>query len=571
MTSTYETLLARLRPAFDALRPGADPVLRASDRSDYQVNGVMAVAKELGENPRAVAERLVGELTIDDLATVEVAGPGFLNLTLATSFLSHQLRALFGDEFLGVSQVSDRTAVIDYSAPNVAKEMHVGHLRSSIIGDALARVYRFKGFSVIARNHVGDWGTPFGMLIEHLVDLGEDEAIASLGIGDLDTFYKAARAKFDADDTFKERSRLRVVALQGGDEETRRLWGILVAESVAYFSEVYAALDVTLTPADVVGESFYNPMLPDVVKDLEALGLLVESDGALCVFPEGFTTREGEPLPVIVQKRDEGFGYAATDLAAVRDRIGTLGGTDLLYVVGAPQAQHFDMVWAVARAAGWIPDHVRIEHIAFGSVLGPDRKVFKTRSGETVKLISLMDEATERAEVALMARNADMDPTERRSLATAIGRAAIKYADLSSDRQRDYVFDLDRMVAFEGDTGPYLQYAHARLQSIFRRAGDVSGLESVDFALAESAERTLALGILGFPEAVDAVVTSCKPHQLAGYLFDLAQRFTSFYDACPVLSAEGDSRQERLALCALTARTLRVGLSLLGIDAPDQM
>jgi len=571
VTSTYETLLARLRPAFDALRPGADPVLRASDRSDYQVNGVMAVAKELGENPRAVAERLVGELTIDDLATVEVAGPGFLNLTLATSFLSHQLRALFGDEFLGVSQVSDRTAVIDYSAPNVAKEMHVGHLRSSIIGDALARVYRFKGFSVIARNHVGDWGTPFGMLIEHLVDLGEDEAIASLGIGDLDTFYKAARAKFDADDTFKERSRLRVVALQGGDEETRRLWGILVAESVAYFSEVYAALDVTLTPADVVGESFYNPMLPDVVKDLEALGLLVESDGALCVFPEGFTTREGEPLPVIVQKRDEGFGYAATDLAAVRDRIGTLGGTDLLYVVGAPQAQHFDMVWAVARAAGWIPDHVRIEHIAFGSVLGPDRKVFKTRSGETVKLISLMDEATERAEVALMARNADMDPTERRSLATAIGRAAIKYADLSSDRQRDYVFDLDRMVAFEGDTGPYLQYAHARLQSIFRRAGDVSGLESVDFALAESAERTLALGILGFPEAVDAVVTSCKPHQLAGYLFDLAQRFTSFYDACPVLSAEGDSRQERLALCALTARTLRVGLSLLGIDAPDQM
>ncbi len=531
----------------------------------------MAVAKELGENPRAVAERLVGELTIDDLATVEVAGPGFLNLTLATSFLSHQLRALFGDECLGVSQVSDRTAVIDYSAPNVAKEMHVGHLRSSIIGDALARVYRFKGFSVIARNHVGDWGTPFGMLIEHLVDLGEDEAIASLGIGDLDTFYKAARAKFDADDTFKERSRLRVVALQGGDEETRRLWGILVAESVAYFSEVYAALDVTLTPADVVGESFYNPMLPDVVKDLDALGLLVESDGALCVFPEGFTTREGEPLPVIVQKRDEGFGYAATDLAAVRDRIGTLGGTDLLYVVGAPQAQHFDMVWAVARAAGWIPDHVRIEHIAFGSVLGPDRKVFKTRSGETVKLISLMDEATERAEVALMARNADMDPTERRSLATAIGRAAIKYADLSSDRQRDYVFDLDRMVAFEGDTGPYLQYAHARLQSIFRRAGDVSGLESVDFALAESAERTLALGILGFPEAVDAVVTSCKPHQLAGYLFDLAQRFTSFYDACPVLSAEGDSRQERLALCALTARTLRVGLSLLGIDAPDQM
>lgn len=571
MTSTYDALLARLQPAFDSVLPDADPVLRPSDRSDYQVNGVMAVAKSLGEVPRDVAERVLAALDMADLAEATVAGPGFINLTLTTSFLSAQLSALFADSHLGVTSVTGRTAVIDYSAPNVAKEMHVGHLRSTVIGDSLARLYRFKGYTVIARNHVGDWGTPFGMLIEHLLDLGEDAAIASLSIGDLNAFYKAAREKFDADDAFKERSRLRVVALQAGDDETRRLWQILVAESVAYFTEVYRALDVTLTPEDVVGESFYNPMLPAVVADLDAAGLLVESDGALCVFPEGFATREGEPLPVIVQKRDEGFGYAATDLAAVRDRIGNLGGTDLLYVVGAPQAQHFAMVWAVAKAAGWIPDDVRIEHIAFGSVLGPDRKVFKTRSGETIKLIHLLNEAVDKADAALLARNADLSDDDRRTLATQIGRAAIKYADLSSDRQRDYVFDIDRMVAFEGDTGPYLQYAYARLRSIARRAGQDIDTPLVPFTLSTPAERLLALGLLGFPEAVDTAVAHCQPHRLAGYLFDLAQRFTSFYDACPVLSAEEATRLERLALCELTARTLRVGLSLLGIEAPEQM
>jgi len=571
VTSTYELLAARLRPAFEALLPGADPTLRLSDRSDYQVNGAMALAKALGDNPRAVAERVLAALDLTDVAEAEIAGPGFINLTLAPVFLDQQLRALLADHRLGVSQVTARTAVIDYSAPNVAKEMHVGHLRSTVIGDALARMYRFKGYEVVARNHVGDWGTPFGMLIEHLLDLGEDEAIASLGIGDLDSFYRAARQKFDADDTFKERSRLRVVALQGGDEETLRLWRILVAESVAYFTEVYEALDVTLTRDDVVGESFYNPMLPDVVRDLEAAGLIVESDGALCVFPEGFTTREGDPLPVIVQKRDEGFGYAATDLAAVRDRVGALGGTDLLYVVGAPQAQHFAMVWAVARAAGWLPEGVRIEHIAFGSVLGPDRKVFKSRSGETVKLISLLNEAIDKAAATLLERSPDMPLEQRTTLATHIGRGAIKYADLSSDRQRDYVFDLERMVNFEGDTGPYLQYAHARIRSIFRRAGESVAFDEVHFTLAEPAERNLALGLLGFPEVVDAAVEACQPHRLTGYLFDLAQRFTSFYEACPVLSVEEPLRTERLALCELTARTLRLGLDLLGIHAPDQM
>ena len=571
MTSTYDALLGRLVRAFDTLLPGADPALRPSERGDYQANGVMALAKARGENPRATAAAVLENLDLSGIAQVEVAGPGFLNLTLTTAFLHDQLGALLADERLGVPRGGARTTVIDYSAPNVAKEMHVGHLRSTVIGDALARLHRFRGDTVVARNHVGDWGTPFGMLIEHLLDLGEEEAVASLSIGDLDGFYRDARVKFDADDAFKERSRARVVALQSGDPETRRLWRVLVDESVAYFAEVYRALDVTLRPVDVVGESYYNPMLEDVVRDLDAAGLLVESGGALCVFPAGFTNREGEPLPLIVQKRDEGFGYAASDLAAVRDRVGNLHADEILYVVGAPQGQHFEMVFAVARAAGWLPDTVRCEHVAFGNVLGPDRKMFKTRSGETVKLIDLLAEATQRASAALATRASTLDDDERRVLATQIARAAIKYADLSTDRQRDYVFDLDRMIAFEGDTGPYLQYAHARLRSIFRRLGAPWDPGTVTFTLADAAERHLALGLVAFPEAVAAALSSLQPHRLSGYLFDLAQRFTAFYEACPVLTAPEPTRTERLALCELTARTLALGLSLLGIDAPDQM
>ena len=571
MTSTYELVLGRLATAFDALSPGADPVLRPSERCDYQANGVMALAKSLGRPPREVAEEIAAGLDLAGIAEVAVAGPGFLNLTLDPTFLSGRLAALTGDPRLGVEAAPSRTIVIDYSAPNVAKEMHVGHLRSTVIGDALARMNRFAGHRVIARNHVGDWGTPFGMLIEHLVDLGEDEAIASLSIGDLNSFYQAARAKFEADDDFRERSRQRVVILQSGDPETRRLWQILVDQSVAYFSEVYAKLDVTLTPADVVGESYYNDMLEDVVADLDAAGLLVESDGARCVFPPGFVNRDGEPLPLIVQKRDEGFGYAATDLAAVRDRVSHLRADELLYVVGTPQAQHFDMVYAVARLAGWLPEDVRCEHVAFGNVLGADRKMFKTRSGETIKLIGLVDEAIERADAALVARGSTLDPAARHALATAVARAAIKYADLSTERQRDYVFDLDRMLAFEGDTGPYLQYAHARVRSIFRRLGEPWSPGEVEFALASTAERDLALGLLAWPEAFDAAVSTLHPHRLCVYLFDLAQRLTAFYEACPVLGAEGALRDERLALCDLTGRTLALGLSLLGVDAPEQM
>ncbi|HEY5267331.1 MAG TPA: arginine--tRNA ligase [Acidimicrobiales bacterium] len=572
MSSTYNSLLARLQEAFDVVAVGADPVLRRSDRSDFQANGVMALAKRVGRPPRDVAEEIVGAARLEDVAQVEVAGPGFLNITLLPTFLNEKLRELALDPRLGLVETdSPHRVVIDYSAPNVAKEMHVGHLRSTVIGDALARMYRFAGHNVIARNHVGDWGTPFGMLIEHLLDLGEDQAVASLSIGDLNTFYREARQAFEADEGFKDRSRARVVLLQGGDPETLRLWRVLVDESVSYFSEVYQKLDITLTPGDVVGESYYNDMLEAVVRDLDAAGLLVESDGALCVFPPGFQNREGEPLPLIVQKSDEGFGYAASDLAALRDRVTTLKADEMLYVVGAPQAQHLEMVFAVARMASWLPESVRCEQVAFGNVLGPDHKMFKSRDGETVKLVSLLDEAIEKAYVALEERAPDLDRRARLTLATQIGRAAIKYADLSTERQHDYVFDLERMIAFEGDTGPYLQYAHARVSSIFRRLGVPFETGKSDFALNAKAERELALGLLALPEAFASSLLSLQPHRLCTHLFDLAQRFTSFYDACPVLSAEGALRDERLALCDLTARSLRLGLSILGIDTPDQM
>lgn len=570
--TTRDLLHARLQPAFDRLVPGSDPVVRPSDKADYQSNGVMAVAKSLGRPPREVAEEIVAHADLSGLANVEVAGPGFLNLTLSDEFLSSRLRELTTDDRLGVARRDEPgVVVIDYSAPNVAKEMHVGHLRSTVIGDALSRLFTFLGDDVIARNHIGDWGTPFGMLIEHLLDMGEDSAVSELAIGDLNSFYKAARVKFDADETFAERSRQRVVLLQGGDSETRRLWRILVDQSVAYFQEVYAKLDVLLTPADAVGESYYNDMLADVVADLDAAGLLTESDGAKVVFPEGFVNREGEPLPVIVQKKDDGFGYAATDLAAVRDRVGHLKGRDLLYVVGAPQAQHFQMVWSVARMAGWLPENVHIEHVSFGNVLGPDRKIFKTRSGDTVKLVSLLDEAIASADAALVARGSLLATEERLVLATQIARAAVKYADLSTERQRDYVFDLERMIAFEGDTGPYLAYAHARIQSIFRRLGDEQWSAPIHLTLAEPSARHLALGLLRFPEAIEEFTQGLAPHKLCVYLFDLAQRFTSFYENCPVLSAEGELRAERLTLCFVTARTLSLGLSLLGIEAPEQM
>ncbi len=578
MTTPTSLLSERLQAAFDTLEPGADPRVRPSDRADFQVDGVLALAKRLGRNPREVAEAVVAAAELDDACDlVEVSGQGFVNLRLSPRFLAQQLAAMSADGRLGLEPATDPvTVVIDYSAPNVAKEMHVGHLRSTVIGDALCRMREALGDRVVRENHIGDWGTPFGMLIEHLVDLGEETAVHELSVGDLDTFYREARASFQADETFRERSRRRVVLLQSGDAESLRLWRVLVAESIHYFDQVYEKLGVLLTEEDIVGESFYNPMLAGVVEDLERAGLLVEDQGARCVFPPGFTNRQGDPLPFIVQKSDGGYGYAATDLAALRDRVDRLGAGLVLYVVGAPQSQHLEMCFAVARMAGWLPPSTEAVHVAFANVLGADRKMFKTRSGQTVKLMDLLEEAVTRAEAALEdrldARGSEMGPDERQAVARAVGIGAVKYADLSTERNKDYVFDWDRMLAFEGNTGPYLQYAHARICSIFRRGEVAPPAPGTRPELLEEQERLLALALTGFPTAVTAACETNSPTRLCGYLYELASVFTTFYEHSPVLAApSSESRQSRLALCQLSAQVLRRGLELLGIEAPERM
>ncbi len=565
-----------LAPVFARIagRDGVDPVVRPSDRADAQVNGALAVAKELGRNPRDVAADVVGSGVLDEVCTeVEIAGPGFLNLTFAPDFLAAQLHDVAADDALGiVPAVEPRTVVVDYSAPNVAKEMHVGHLRTTVIGDALVRMMSALGHRVIRENHVGDWGTPFGMLIEHLVDIGETAAAEGLGMGDLDGFYKEARAKFDASDEFKERARERVVLLQFGDPETRRLWELLVAMSTRHFNAVYETLGVLLDDDDIAGESRYQPLMPVVLERLEAAGLLEESDGAKVVFPPGFTNRDGEPLPLIVQARTGGFNYATSDLACVLDRVENLDADLLIYVVGAPQQTHFQMVFEVARLAGWLVPPREAVHVSFGNVLGTDRKMLKSRSGEPMKFAELLDEAIERASAAVEAKNPELPADVRARVARQVGVGAVKYAELSSDRIKDYVFDWDRMLAFDGNTAPYLQYAHARICSIFRRAGlDRSEARGATIVLGVPEERALALRLLAFPTAIDDTLSSYAPHKLCTYLFELAQEFTAFYEHCPVLKADEPVRASRLALCDLTARTLARGLELLGIEAPEQM
>ncbi len=564
-----------LQTAFDQLEPGADPVTRPSDRADYQSNGILPLAKRLGRNPRDVAAELIEHLDLANVAQVEIAGPGFLNITLSDPLVSQLVTRLATDARLGVRTAANpETAVVDYSAPNVAKEMHVGHLRSTIIGDAIVRLLEFVGHTVIRENHVGDWGLSYGMLIEHLVDMQQTSGVEDLSIGDLGDFYKAARVKFDATDAFKERSRERVVTLQSGDGETLRLWGVLVAQSAAYFQEVYDKLGVLLTPKDIVGESFYNPLLSDVVDDLKAADLLVLDDGAWCAFPPGYVGREGNPQPLIVKNRNGGFGYAATDLATVRDRVNRLNATWLIYVVGAPQAVHLAMCWKVAEMAGWLQPPARAVHVPFGSVLGSDKKMYRTRTGESIRLVDLLDEAVSRASAELDKRTNDIVGDERAAVARAVGLGAVKYADLSNDRVKDYVFDWDRMLAFEGNTAPYLQYACARIASIVRRAGDeAADLAGTAINVDAPQERALAMSLLAFDSAVHDTIDKLGPHRLCTYLFDLAQTFTSFYDSCPVMKDDvpTDVRRSRLTLCELTLRVLSTGLALLGIDVPERM
>ena len=574
MPDLRSALAARLQAGFDAIEPGADPVLRESDRADFQVNGTLALAKRLGRNPRELAADILAGTDLADLCErVEISGPGFVNLTLSAPFIAAEVGQLYSDGRLGIARVGEPvTVVVDYSAPNVAKEMHVGHLRTTLIGDALCRMLDTVGHRVVRENHIGDWGTPFGMLIEHLVDLGEEKGAHELSVGDLDSFYLGARASFDSEEGFRERARRRVVLLQSGDPETLRLWQVLVGESVRYFDEVYAKLGVLLTDEDIVGESAYNAMLPGVVADLESSGLLVEDEGARCVFPPGFTNRDGDPLPLIVQKSDGGYGYATTDLAALRDRVDRLGAARVLYVVGAPQSQHLQMCFAVARMAGWLTDAQEAVHVSFGSVLGPDRKIFRSRSGSRVKLVELLDEGVERAARALGDRAAGLSPAERAEVSRALGIGAVKYADLSTDRTRDYVFDWERMLAFEGNTGPYLQYAHARVRSIFRRGGVEPPAPGAGPTLGHPNERALALALLGFDGAVQEALRTYNPSRLAAYLFALATSFTTFYESCPVLRApDEEARRSRLLLSDLTARVLAAGLGLLGMSAPDHM
>ena len=563
-----------LAPVFASIAgEPADPVVRPSDRADAQVNGALPLAKALGRNPREVAEEIIATGALDGVcSSVEVAGPGFVNLVFSDDFLSGLAADAARHERLGLATSDPRTVVIDYSAPNVAKEMHVGHLRSTVIGDALARLHLFAGDTVIRENHIGDWGRPFGMLIEHLLDLGEDVAAAGLGQGDLDGFYKQANVKFSESEEFQERSRERVVALQGGDPDTAALWRRLVAMSTEYFNTVYSKLGVLLNDDDLAGESMYQPGMQATIDRLGAAGLLEESDGASVVFPPGFTNRDGEPLPLIIRARTGGFNYATSDLTCVIDRVERLGADLMLYVVGAPQQQHLDMVFAVARMAGWLPEGVDAVHVAFGNVLGEDRKMLRSRSGDSVKLVDLLDEAIERAGALVAEKNPDLDDDERAAVARAVGIGAVKYADLSTDRVRDYVFDWDRMLSFDGNTAPYLQYAHARIRSIFRRAGvDPSSVDPSAIALAEPAERELALRILATPSVIAEATSSQSPHRLCTHLFDLAQAFTGFYEHCPVLKVDEPVRGSRLALCDLTARTLSTGLDLLGIEAPERM
>ena len=554
---------------------GIDTAVRQSDRADAQVNGSLALAKAMGLTPREVALKVLEIVDLKEICSdAQVAGPGFINLTFKNEFLARELMASSTGKKLGVRNATKpRKVLIDYSAPNVAKEMHVGHLRSTVIGDALVRMLTYVGNEVVRENHVGDWGTPFGMLIEHLVDLGETHAAEELSVGDLDSFYRSARKKFDESEIFQTRARTRVVALQSGDAETLRLWKLVVAESNRYFQKIYHTLGVLLEPTDVMGESAYNELLPQVTTRLGALGMMTKSDGADVVFPEGFTNRKNQPLPLIIRKTDGGYNYATSDLACVIDRVERIDAELLLYVVGAPQAQHLQMIAAVATQAGWLKAPREMVHVSFGNVLGADKKMLKTRSGDTVKLDALLTEAVERAAKAVAEKNPDLTAEAQAEIARIVGIGAVKYADLSTDRIKDYTFDWDRMLSFDGNTSPYLQYAHARICSIFRRANvERASVRNFEPTISHVAERELAMKVLQFDSALWDTLDKYSPHRLCTYLYDLATSFSSFYEQCPVLKAENENeKNSRLMLCDLTARVMQAGLEVLGIESPEQM
>ncbi|MBQ0828879.1 arginine--tRNA ligase [Streptomyces tagetis] len=585
VTSLTDSVQQHLASALTATRPeaaGADPLLRRSDRADYQANGILALAKKAKANPRELAAEVVAHVTTGELlADVEVSGPGFLNLTIADRAITANLAARYADDTgrLGVPHAGNPgTTVIDYAQPNVAKEMHVGHLRSAVIGDAVVRLLEFTGETVVRRHHIGDWGTQFGMLIQYLeehpheLDHKAGQVSGEEAMSNLDRLYKAARRLFDADEEFKTRSRRRVVDLQAGDPHTLAVWQKFVDESKIYFFSVFEKLDMEVRDPDIVGESGYNDMLAETCRLLEESGVAVRSEGALCVFFEDVKGPDGKPVPLIVQKSDGGYGYAATDLSAIRDRVFALKADTLLYVVDARQSLHFKMVFETARRAGWL-DGVTATQLAFGTVLGMDGKPFKTREGETVKLEDLLDEAVQRATsvVREKAGKVGLSEAEIEENGRYVGVGAVKYADLSTSAVRDYKFDLDQMVSLNGDTSVYLQYAYARVQSILRKAGEARPVPHPELELA-AAERALGLHLDQFGETVLEVAAAYEPHKLAAYLYQLASLLTTFYDQCPVLKADTAERTEnRLFLVDLTARTLHQGMALLGIRTPERL
>ena len=540
-----------------------------------------SLAGILKKAPQEIAKQ-ISELVSSDLQSFAIVSSmsGFVNITAKPEWLSKRLSILLADPRLGVSVDEKKTFAVDYSAPNVAKEMHVGHLRSTVIGDTIVRMLEFKGHTVIRENHVGDWGTPFGMLIEHLLDLGEDRAANELGVGDLDSFYKQARSKFVSDEEFANRSRSRVVLLQGGDAETLRLWRILVDESMRYFNEVYSMLGVMLTDDDIRGESSYQELLPEVVERLRESGDLEESDGAAVVFPGGWVNRDGEPLPMIIRKADGGYNYSTSDLACIIDRVERLGCDGFLYVVGTPQKQHFEMVFQVAKKAGFMSHNHQAVHVNFGSVLDTDGKVLKSREGEVIKLHDLLEEAIRRAEQSIDDKNPDLLGKEREEVARAVGIGAVKYADLSTERTKDYVFDWEKMLSFEGNTAPYLQYAYARISSIFRKwGGDRESLTTNFESLMESELSTLrgeeillSRRLVEFPSILDDSVSTFSPHKLCKHLHSIASSFASFYENCAILKEDNEIiSQRRLALCEVTSRELKLGLEMMGINVPERM
>ncbi len=574
------------------VRPATDPKF-----GDYQANGVMALAREMKTDPRKLAEEVVENLDVDDICEPpEIAGPGFINLRLKADFLADTLLEVNKDSGnrLGIEKTDQpKTIVVDFSCPNIAKQMHVGHLRSTIIGDCICRMLEFLGHKVIRQNHIGDWGTQFGMLICYFYQKFPTASIQKLGasigvtsgisvqdmnIPDMEAFYRKANKLFDSDADFASESREYVVKLQSGDQEVFSIWQFICQQSLYGFQDLYWSLGIILNLSDVRGESFYNDKLADIVGELKRNELAVESDGAVCVFPEGFKNKEGEPLPFIIQKSDGAYLYATTDLAALRYRVNELNADRIIYVTDARQKLHFEMLFAVAHMAGWAKDKTELMHVMFGSVLGEDGTPLKTREGENVKLKELLDEAVERAKEVVNEKNPDLPSEKKDEIAKAVGIGAVKYADFSNNRTSDYIFSFDKMLAMDGNTSPYMQYAYARIKSIDRTGEDRgvnvkaerSELEKAN--LTDPYELDLAKHLICYGEAIQATAADYRPNYLTGYLYELAQNFSVFYTNCPVLDAGPDKRPTRLLLCDLTAETIKHGLSdLLGIDVVEQM